>query len=444
MYADCPLAGTALGELKDLLCTVFDAAGLEMHVRVTLGDGLYNAYAAKTDPLEVVAFRLLEGLQRHGTTALFLQSVVQARPHRPDVGACIVKWCPQSQQPPPQTKTLVDGVIEGVQEVRRRVGNPAVRGRIDGSRDHLRRMTGEIELLAGYKTLHDVLHKIQLKHYRFLSGVLRDLRSRPDAPDLLDGYTAEMRTFATDARAAAVALPAVANIQAQELAWVEELDKVVIDLRALGPNDDERTAFDPIRRLKRILRLEPFRVNRLLALTAQNLPLAPLIDTLKDIADAVARVDATEDRIQSGLNSLRRLEPRLLGRVTEHRLWQEIENDLWLAEETLSQGSHDSWEEFRLLWERIKQQIGALSALEPDATWVKGLARHVATCDAACESTGPPADLVNLRRTFGRYRLDALHQFYQVDLDLKSSCGEIVAIGRPLSDLLADVNHGPD
>jgi hypothetical protein len=43
---------------------------------------------------------------------------------------------------------------------------------------------------------------------------------------------------------------------------------------------------------------------------------------------------------------------------------------------------------------------------------------------------------VLIKRTFGKYRRHASNRFFQVDVDLKSICGELRKVGMPLSAVL--------
>jgi hypothetical protein len=60
--------------------------------------------------------------------------------------------------------------------------------------------------------------------------------------------------------------------------------------------------------------------------------------------------------------------------------------------------------------------------------------------DAAVSELPKPA-LDRLQASFRRYRREATLRFFQVDLSLRDLCGEIAAIGDPVTALLREAVH---
>lgn len=434
------LTGEQVDDLRKLLCSAFTARELEQLVRTTLGDRLYEEYAPQGLSGKDLCFELIEALERRGTTVVLLRGVLKARSARADVRETLARVCPEALRPAPDPRDQLREVVGGVDAAKTRLADPAVAAMIVGYRPALERTVAEIDLLARYKALHDCLHMVQLKHYRQVSEAARRFRADPLAFGTLDGYLAELRVIADEARSAAEGLPAASGGRRQEeLAWVQELEAVVAGLRAALDGLEDRAASDAVRKLKGLLRVEPFRINRLLALTAEQLPLDRVVEALDEVLARTAANDPAAAVLRGGSAALRAVIPLLMGRVTEHTRWQKIENDLWQAEESLHRGGEEDLEEFRFLWPAIKDQADHLCAVDPAAEWAATLGRYAAAFDEAFPPPPAAVDVARARATFNRFRHEAMFHFYLVDKALRALCGEVTAVGRPLAELIQEV-----
>jgi hypothetical protein len=434
--------GARLSELADLLCSAFDDFGLEELVSVTLGQGLFKVYAAPGTPLRQTAYRLLQRAGEEGTTEMLLRGVLARRPNRPDLRPIIGKHYPQALLPMPVTRAQVSDVVDGLEAVKRRSADPAVNAMVTESRAELERVNRELHLLARYKNLHDALHLVQLRHLRVVTGAVRRLRTDPTAGMELTDYVAELQIHAVAARGAAEGLPD-GTAREDELAWVTTLEAAVTDLRTALDTLDDRTGALAVANLKQVLRVQPFRINQHLTSTAQRLPLTKLIAALQKIASTTANGEQQRGYLDDAITSLQALVPDLLGCVHEHRLWQEVENDLWLAQTGWEQGAtSDALGDFWIVWPRITERVATLSAAYTTDAWAVRLNNYAAAFKRAFPDPANVVDLAGAQAAFDRFRHDALFRFYLVDKTLKDKCGAITAIGQPLDDLLREVARG--
>ena len=451
------LDGAALGRLRDLIVGAFDKYELEMLVKITLSEGLYDEFIPPGLPQEYAVFKLLEALERRGTTILLLRAVRRARLGNADIEQAIKQTYPEvltldeerssekeMKEVREATKRQIDVVVTGVKTMRDHLTNDAVRELVMTSRADLERLTANIKLLAAYKTLHDCLHKIQLSHYRSLTRHVKAFRTQPDVAGELENLVAQLKPLIQDAREAAESLPDTATSRARELDWVTRLDAAVALLGTAVENLQDRDALLAVRSLRTIIRVEPFNVNRELTLIAEALPLDRLIVTVEKVIGAVTANEAAfVDQLENAHDALENLMPQLKGRVAEHKRWQRVENEFWGAEEFLDHGTADAIEEFSLLWQTVKQLVQELRAIDPAANWAIEAGKFADNVDQDVPQDGHLAALTDkltaVRTNYGRFRYRVLDHFYRVDKLLKSQCEEILRLGEPLQSLLREV-----
>ena len=146
------------------------------------------------------------------------------------------------------------------------------------------------------------------------------------------------------------------------------------------------------------------------------------------------------DMLRTALRGLHELLPRLQGQVSEHDMWQSIENELAAADQDVDRGSVEAMQDFQLHWSAVKLQITPLWHANPEATWVIKSKKFWDEFETIFQDAADASSRANqLRRKYVMFRLEALTQFYQVDKALDTLCGEIVEIGKPLNALLREI-----
>lgn len=438
LKASAPTEGERHAELAKVLYDAFDdVRGLGIFVAKSLGAGLHRDYVTDGLTLAETTFELVEVLDTLGTTRKLIHDALVARPDRKDLRDRVARFHPDWV--PSDTELRVKEVGDAIRATGEGLGDPAVRALVEESWGSVARLRHDVDVLARYKELHDCLHQVQLKHFRQVADAARRFRADPLAGGTLEEYLDQLRTVVSDAREAAGGLPDTPSARPQELLWVDTLDAVAAGLRAALDTLDDRAAADAVRKLKTLLRTEPFRVNQMLALTAQGLPLKPLLETLRRVAAAVG--SGSRD-LAAGVAALEALIPDLLGHVQEHWRWQEVEKDLWHAEDSLHQGSEEAMVDFELLWPGITSRVRALAAADPAAPWAVDVGRFEQALAEAMPAAPAAPDPVRARMAFDRYRRSVLYRFYLVDKGLKEKCGKVTAIGEPLDNLLRQVPDG--
>ncbi len=437
-----PLDGATRQVLVTILKDAFNRDELTDLVQVTLNVDLFTEFATPTTPDVKVVTDLVAALERREITATLVAGALKLRPSVQALTDFCRQCFPSLLSAPAPAGEAVDVAVAGVNVVRHRLTDPAVRQRIGAAvpRESLRQIGLRIDQMDRYKVLHDCLHEIEIRYYRQTLDAVRRFRADPAAVEELDDYLASLKQFVVKSRATAAGLPADgANGRSAELVWIGVLEAEVIqNLRSAVTQNDDLNARKAVVRLKSLLITEPSRIDGLLTAIASNLPLLELAQTLGEVSSLIPATDPAADALKAGLDELRKLHPRLVGQIARHANWQRVAKELWQADEDLRQATPDANEEFAFLWPVIKAHINALASLEPDTPWVAELTPNIEAVDRAL--AGNPA--ITPRVAFRRYSRLAQLRFFEEDLSLKDLCKAVAALGDPVTQLLLEANNG--
>ncbi len=434
----CTVGGEDLGRLAAAIGNAFVADELEELVRMTFSESLYQSYVGRDLTDKVLILRLLEALERQGTTVIFLRAIRRARPHKPDLIDLIHKLCPQSMNDPPPAKAPIGSVITALQTLKDRVAEPDVAGPLRSSRDKLNELVDGFERLKAYKTLHDGLQTIQVPLYTIN---LNKAREDPSTLFMLQNQALQFDMVTGNISKGAQLLPDTALARRMEMKMVvDPLTQAVNQLRDAISDLDYPSAALALNTIRGLLRREPSRINGQLTATAENLPINLLIQAIERIIQKLNEKDPTMEVLRNALRGLHELLPRLQGQVSEHDMWQNIENELAAADQDVDRGSPEAMQDFQLHWKAVKLRIAPLWLANPQATWViksqKFWDEFEIIVRAALDAS---VNTDQLRQRYGFFRREVLAQFYKVDSALNTLCSEIIEIGKPLNALLKEI-----
>jgi hypothetical protein len=419
-------ATKAYDELIDLVVGAFNARELEMLAKRKMGLTLYDLIEKGT--LEQEVFDLFEAIQRRGSTTHFLRCIAAARPD-PALRQAISRYHPQALEAPPAAAVQAMTIAAGVTALRNEANeSPAVRRVIAASRDKLDQLNRKIDELFHYKELHDCLHTIQLRYYPTLIDRIKHFRADPLAAMEIRNKILELKDISASAREAVGKLPS--HKAEKEMAWVEKLDAAIDELSKAVDTIEEHTAAHAVRQIRRRIHDEPARINGHLTDAAEELPLDELAQTIKTVISTFAKGNGSTGELQTAIHSLQEIQPRLRGRVAEHREWQDVEKDFWYAEECIELGSIEN---FKVVWPDIEAQVESLARTEPEAGWAKAFRDGSALIN---KNLAGQMDLAASQ--FKQLRNLALYHFVQLDRELLSQCRAILAIRDPLQSLLRE------
>jgi hypothetical protein len=435
-----PLNSQQFEELSAFLVQHFDDEGkdLDRIVRYNLGSGLFVDYAAHGKFRNVVE-QLLTKTEQKGSTVKLFEGVLKFLPNDPDVRAVIGRNLPQAILAAPETAKQVSAVAQGFKAVRASLSNGKAYALLAASRRDLERLAGDIDLLSRYKTLHDVLHTLQIQFLRLIDSAARKLETDPSASDALLVYLDQLQTKWVDAEQAAQGLPGTPGERDEQIGWVLKLGAVIDALREAVGKTDGHAAVACVYKLKPMLRAQPPRLGELIVITARRMPIARLVETLQQVAGASIREDAHAEDLASGIAALQQLIPDQMGLVSQHLEWQKIADFLWQADELLHQGSAESLEGFQYVWQDLAAMVKEIAVSDPASDWAIALNRDAAAFETAYPMRQGTAVSDQAKRCFGMFMNGANNRFYRVDKALHALCDEIVKLGQPLRALLEEV-----
>jgi hypothetical protein len=433
----CNVDGEDLGRLATAIKDAFNADELDQLVRVTFSEGLYQSYVGRDLSDEVLVFKLLEALERRGTIVIFLRAVRLARPHKQDLIDLIGKLCPQSVNDPPPATAPIGTIITALQTLQDRVADPDVAGPLRSWRDKLDELADGFERLKAYKTVHDGLQTIQIQLYTI---DLNKARDDPSALLMLQNQALQFDIATGSISKGAQSLQEALARRMEMKMVVDPLTRAVHQLRDAILDLDYPSAALALNTIRGLLRREPSRISGQLTAIAESLPISLLIEAIEQIIKKLNEQDPAMDVLNSALQSLHELLPRLQGQVSEHDMWQSIENELAAADQYINRGSLDAMQDFQLHWKAVKLRIARLWHANPQATWVTKSQKFSDAFETIFQDVAEaPSHADQLRQRYNMFRLEALARFYQVDNALDNLSGEIVEIGKPLNALLREI-----
>ena len=295
---------------------------------------------------------------------------------------------------PPAEFDAINAVRRGLQILNELQADPSAHTdagfRIAESQRKLTGLWEELEKLSAYKTLHDTLQKLQIDHYAHVKGQIGRLRresttttattveERNTIVEEIQSHIDSMRVLWQEASLGSDKLREIPSRYTPEKRWIDGLEAAIDNLESAAKNKDYESALDGVLTIRSIIRVNPVRVNQALRESAETLPLSDLISTFEHVT-SVSNVSVRQKYILNIAKiRLEFLHVNLHGRVALHNQWQEVETELWGAddefEKRLSAISDELKifsDELKILWRKIRRNITPICDLDPRQAWVK-------------------------------------------------------------------------
>jgi hypothetical protein len=318
---------------------------------------------------------------------------------------------------------------EGLNALLELMRDPKVQRKVAYFEADFKTSSRQIEKLAYYKILHDLLHTLQFQCYNSLMKIVRAARRDPDDISVWDNvvmYDLALQNVVTGFHKAVQHTSQARAAQA----WMPRLiqDLGVLSL-AIEQSDAERidVAIKPI---QRILASEPSRINDRLVEAAEGLPMDALIKALSEVRDTIdgARVNpATVKRFVDGLKAIKEMDESLNTLIDSHNKWQEIDIVLRRIEGNMRKDLMD-FSELENSWDDLKASTDA-QCNSYDEQWAQLLKKEITRLDQALTDR----DDDKIWHYFQSFRTRANYRFYEVDLALKELCDQLRRVGEPLT-----------
>lgn len=329
---------------------------------------------------------------------------------------------------------LVNQVADGLTALNRLMQqNAGLRVRLLSLRDQFQAATGQIQRLSNYKDIHDFLHQMEFECYRVLVQTEPRFGADPATRREVRRYRITLERLLADLTTAAQQTldPGF------ELDWVEALKTVPGQLDDAIRQSSVALLAAANRQLKDELELQPARINHKLVEAAGGLRLTELAQGLRLASQDLPSVpDLDAGQLQSltaGLAELTHLSQRLETLARDHDGWQDLDVRLGRIEALIPLDARDGqmFAELKRTWPRLNSRGLNLARSRNDDFASAFLAAATALEDQLMSA--PPEVLSDL---FLDYRTYAGEIFVQVDVDLRSLCGDLRIVGERLTESL--------
>ena len=438
---DCHLRGSEIDELIEIIESIADVSDLkdfliplDLRLDRLVGEGLSG---------HDVTRELIFKLDQIGMTSDFLSIVKKKRPRDICLAQFVDKIAPQSKHGSEATRTISEGLqtLTGLPNDNASAVDAITL--VTPSLKKLRALELGLKRLGAYKTLHDTLHRVQLGSYnQILADINRihedqiyRLQIRQQLALLKmncrEGFRAAQLLEALDA---SEPLERGVSELESEGGWVITLTNAVEQLGYAIEEGDDEVAREAILSIRAVIWSEPPRVNGLLRLVAQTLPIDNLLETVEKVSGIPNLQVKQREALDRTKLKLITLQGDLRGKVTIHNRWQAVETLLLAAEFEIERDADDAPKAFRAYWSNVKSTIKPLWALDPLAEWVSATQRCGKEIDVALGAA--PMEMRAARLSYTRFRFDAALQFFEVDADLRAFCDEVSTLSDPLTQVI--------
>ncbi|MEM9276225.1 MAG: hypothetical protein AAGA80_25200 [Cyanobacteria bacterium P01_F01_bin.143] len=305
---------------------------------------------------------------------------------------------------------------------------PEVKTAVIKFRAEFQAISDQVEMLATYKDLHDLLHNLEFKCYQ---GILREARHFPDdytCLSILESYGQNLEDIIADVEG----IMTQNNPASEGITWHKDLRQACGFLQTALEEEDKSQLKKAIWFINRIIASQPSQVNTALVSTAKVLLLPTLVEGMKSIWNIVAKSElepAQLDQFQESVISLTKLDDDLKLLVTTHDSWQKIDSQLRYIE-TITANSSDLFE-LEMSWPGLNAEVIA-QCQNSQENWAISLQKEATRLDEALNGQNTS----KVKQYFGSYRNRASQGFYKIDQELRTFCGNLRDVGNPLAYLL--------
>ena len=300
----------------------------------------------------------------------------------------------------------------------------AIREALLEYRVRMESLVTRIERIVALKAVHDHLHNIQFRCYEQIVREATRLADDDTAADLIEGYAGDLLAIIEELRT----LDQEPTFTSSRLRWIDTLRSAYDLLLAGAQARDAVKINQAARQLDRVLPIEPVLINARLFEAAEGLELEAVSSAMCFICDRGAKSGMPEEKLaplKEARDVIEQLDENLASLVRSHNFWQEVDKTIRALSSNLDAPPIVGAE-----WPTLKSDLETLSATP--AEWAKNLRKELTAIDAALAAN----DQTSLVRAFGRLRQKAARRFYDVDRDLKTQCGELGEVGKPLAQIV--------
>ena len=287
-----------------------------------------------------------------------------------------------------------------------------------------------IDVVTFYKSLHDQLHILQVKCYDPLVSELKRAEEFKGTYESILKYVQDFKTIVDKLKV----INSQLTIATYDSRWITKLGQSQM-LMAIGADPQ---SFDlaqvkaAAEATNNILSVHPANINGRLMGSVDALNLQSLRDAMGNVASQFARFNLNQERVEefkTGIDSLDRLNQRLIKLAMEHNPWQDADRVLRRIDEQMELGIS----ELERSWPDLQSDVMSIFG-NSDEEWAVRMKLQSDKLDAALKEE--PKDIPKITQSFDNYRQQAIQRFFNVDTFLLNLCAELGEMGKRLTPLL--------
>jgi TIR domain len=318
---------------------------------------------------------------------------------------------------------------EGIKALIELMSNPVVQGNVVAFKAVLETSCRQIDVLAHYKDLHDLLHTLQFQCYKSILSIVRAARRSPDDPAVWDdAYLYDLTLQNTITRLNQ--LIGAKTFGPTAVPWIQTFVKDLTALSQALQKCDVEEIEKALRPINKVLNIQPSRINDRLDEAARAVPLPTLVDDLTRVRNNLTKFGINSSRthkFEDGLMALSDLNASLVSLIESHSKWQEIDVEL----RRIEANTVYDFSELEFSWPDLKRMVDELCASSKEQ-WAQALVEDGQKLEGAISLDSP----AQIKQYFQRFRTRAGSRFYQVDFNVKELCGKLRLVGDPLATIL--------
>jgi hypothetical protein len=424
----------AAEKLLGPLTVAFDNQQFDDLVRLTIGEDVVNEYVPNGNKYDIDKQKLIDELRQRGVLPQFLHAVRAARPASQktcELHLAIDAICENiavSEQVTEKIECVKSALANLLEIIRRRVdqSTQAAKEELKTTvaktlmKSELAHLARDLTKMQAYKSLHDVLQRIQLDCYPFIMIQIKTLGGDDAQDEVLESYIDSLKRTCLIAQEALAVLVDIKTTYGPVRSWIETLNSAVRELEGAVKNPETTAAVwaakKAMQKIREVLGQQPANMNNEMRAAAESLRLGNLVETISNLSSAIG---LSESEPVIGLTKVRleSLRCDLGGQISTHNRWQKVENQLWSADMRIEASPSNVSEEFRLYWENATSDIVPLWDLDPEADWVKSTRGFAGELNALLAAD--PVDNKAVAKKYRSFRKAAVDKFFKVDVSLK-------------------------
>jgi len=372
-----------------------------------------------------VVLELIDALLRRGELVALLRGVLKMRPNKAEVTELVRSIAPEAFVPV-NTAGLVGRVTQGLDKLADSSLDASVWGLVGEFRADFRGAASQAKILAGYKSLHDGLHNLQMR-IPSVEAAAPKFATDLGQYKLLAREVIHLKSQARNSHKVAAGLP-TRNLE--EL-WIDELSQAADEIDEILKLKDTVRMGRCVSTLQQLLQ-ELYRIDGQLASAVAEIPLESLITALGKIAGQLG-TDVVATDVLSARDALSSIRSQLEGLVVEHNEWQ------WLNKSLTGIDSNPGFrpDEKVFGWTRVKKRVLALSQAFAAEAWSVDLLALIDRWEKVAEA----GKVAESEQAAVQVNTLVSIRFYDVDVNLLQFSEQLAKIGDPITKLLRNPTH---